>query len=220
MPTRRRASHSTATSSAAASQWLAPAPALKQAERRLQLTARALQLVDRQGRVLGELPGRFETLDHRTAGTGLMVATVDKKRQQALLASTISQSSWGAPRYLPKTRYAIEGLCLYRDSAANDFLFLVGEEGIGEQWLVAEHGQLLAEARQVRALSLPPQSAFCQADDASHSLYVNEENVGLWRATKLLQKHPGARAGGRPVVAPVPEAWPKLPPAWLWCLGA
>jgi len=162
------------------SQWLAPTPALKQAER-LQLTARELQLIDRQGRVLGALPGRFETLDHRADGTGLMVATVDKKRQQALLARFDAQSGWGAPRYLPKTRYAIEGLCLYRDSAANDFLFLVGEEGIGEQWLVAEHGQPLAEARQVRALSLPPQSAFCQADDASHSLYVNEENVGLWR---------------------------------------
>jgi 3-phytase len=162
------------------SQWLAPTPALKQAER-LQLTARELQLIDRQGRVLGALPGRFETLDHRADGTGLMAATVDKKRQQALLARFDAQSGWGAPRYLPKTRYAIEGLCLYRDSAANDFLFLVGEEGIGEQWLVAEHGQPLAEARQVRALSLPPQSAFCQADDASHSLYVNEENVGLWR---------------------------------------
>nr|WP_243054768.1 phytase [Pseudomonas sp. BP01] len=162
------------------SQWLAPTPALKQAER-LQLNAMGLQLVDRQGRVLGELPGRFETLDHRPDGTGLMVATVDKKRQQALLARFDAQSGWGAPRYLPKTRYAIEGLCLYRDSAANDFLFLVGEEGMGEQWLVAEHGQPLAEARQVRALSLPPQSGFCQADDASHSLYVNEENVGLWR---------------------------------------
>ncbi|MGE8385641.1 MAG: 3-phytase, partial [Pseudomonas putida] len=67
------------------SQWLAPTPALKQAER-LQLTARELQLIDRQGRVLGALPGRFETLDHRADGTGLMVATVDKKRQQALLA--------------------------------------------------------------------------------------------------------------------------------------
>ncbi|WP_258910010.1 phytase [Pseudomonas putida] len=162
------------------SQWLAPTPALKQAER-LQLTAKSLQLVDRQGRVLGELPGRFETLDHRTDGTGVLVATLDKKRQQALLARFEAQSGWGAPRYLPKTRYAIEGLCLYRDSAANDFLFLVGEEGIGEQWLVAEHGQPLTEARQVRALSLPPQSAVCQADDASHSLYVNEENVGLWR---------------------------------------
>lgn len=162
------------------SQWLAPTPTFNQAER-LQLAAKSLQLVDSQGRVLGELPGRFETLDHRADGTGLLVATLDKKRQQALLARFEAPGGWSAPHYLPKTRYAIEGLCLYRDSAANDFLFLIGEEGIGEQWLVAEQGKPLAEARQVRAMSLPPQSAFCQAEDASHSLYVNEENVGLWR---------------------------------------
>ncbi|WP_205299964.1 phytase [Pantoea sp. Tr-811] len=165
---------------AQASQWLAPAPALKQGGR-LQLAAKALQVLDGQGRVLGELPGRFETLDHRAEGDGLLVATLDKQRQQALLARFDASSGWGAPHYLPATRYAIEGLCLYRDSAANDFLFLVGEEGIGEQWLVAEHAQPLAEARLVRSLSLPPQSAFCQVDDASHSLFINEENVGLWR---------------------------------------
>ncbi|QXH53550.1 phytase [Pseudomonas fakonensis] len=162
------------------SQWLAPLPFMHQAER-LQVAAKALQVVDAQGRVLGELAGRFETLDHRADANGLLVATLDKKRQQALLTRLGSDGQWAAPLYLPKTRYAIEGLCLYRDSARNDFLFLVGEEGIGEQWLVGHAGVPLAEARQVRALSLPPQSSFCQADDASHSLYVNEESVGLWR---------------------------------------
>ncbi|MFJ4348880.1 phytase [Pseudomonas sp. NPDC089401] len=165
---------------AQASQWLAASPALAQAQR-LQLAAKALQVVDGQGRVLGELPGRFEGLDQRGDSAGVLVTTLDKKRQKALLARFDAKIGWSTPHYLPKTRYAIEGLCLYRDSAANDFLFLVGEEGVGEQWLVAEHGQPLAEARLVRALSLPPQSGFCQADDSSHSLYVNEENVGLWR---------------------------------------
>ncbi|MGE8170349.1 phytase [Pseudomonas putida] len=164
----------------AAVQWLAPLPFMKQAER-VQVAAKALQLVDHQGRVLSELAGRFESLDHRIDDRGLLVATLDKRRQQALLARLDASGQWGAPLYLPKTRYAIEGLCLYRDSARNDFLFLVGEEGIGEQWLVAQAGRPLPEARQVRALSLPPQSAFCQVDDSSHALYVNEENVGLWR---------------------------------------
>ncbi len=162
------------------SQWLAPLPFIEHAER-VQLAAKALQLVDHQGRVLSELAGRFEALDHRGDDSGLLVATLDKRRQQALLARLDAGGQWSAPLYLPKTRYAIEGLCLYRDSARNDFLFLVGEEGIGEQWLVAQAGHPLPEARQVRALSLPPQSEFCQVDDRTHSLYVNEENVGLWR---------------------------------------
>ncbi|SDI81150.1 3-phytase [Pseudomonas flavescens] len=160
-------------------QWLAPQSFLANAER-LQIGPKALQVSDRNAQLLSELPGRFETLDHRADAGGLLVATLDKKRQQALVAR-LQGDAWGSAHYLPKTRFAIEGLCLYRDSVRNDYLFLVGEEGIGEQWLVAENGRPLNEARQVRALSLPPQSGFCQVDDRSESLYVNEENVGVWR---------------------------------------
>lgn len=158
---------------------LAPLPFLAAAER-LQIDAGGLQVIGHAGQLLSQLPGRFETLDHRADDSGLLVATLDKKRQQALLAR-LEGERWGNVLYVPKTRFAIEGLCLYRDSARNDFLFLLGEEGIGEQWLVALDGKPLSEARQVRALSLPPQSSFCQVDDRSDSLYVNEEQVGVWR---------------------------------------
>ncbi|MGG2399118.1 phytase [Pseudomonas sp. SH1-B] len=161
-------------------QWLAPLPFLPGAER-LQVSGKSLQVSGADGRVLSELPGRFETLDQRADASGLLVATLDKKRQQALLTRLEADRQWSAPLYLPKTRFAIEGLCLYRDSARNDFLFLVGEEGIGEQWLVADNGRPLAQPSRVRALSLPPESSFCQVDDRSDSLYVNEENVGVWR---------------------------------------
>ena len=161
-------------------QWLAPLPFLAGAER-VQVAGKSLQVIAADGQVLSELPGRFATLDQRADDDGLLIATLDKKRQQALLTRLDGTRQWSAPSYLPKTRFAIEGLCLYRDEARNDFLFLVGEEGIGEQWLVAERGRPLAQAQQVRALSLPPASSFCQVDDASASLYVNEEGVGLWR---------------------------------------
>ncbi|XXF09975.1 phytase [Pseudomonas sp. D2-3] len=161
-------------------QWLAPLAFLADAQR-LQVAHSGLQVIGRDGQILSELPGRFETLDHRVDSDGVLVASLDRKRQQALLTRLDSARQWSAPRYLPKTRFAIEGLCLYRDSARNDFLFLVGEEGTGEQWLVAEQGSPLAEPGRVRTLSLPPQSGFCQVDDRSESLYVNEENVGLWR---------------------------------------
>ncbi len=160
-------------------QWLT-LPFLSSAER-LQIADKGLQMIGRDGQVLNELPGRFETLDHRADAYGVLVASLDRKRQQALLTRFDAAQQWSAPRYLPKTRFAIEGLCLYRDSARNDFLFLVGEEGVGEQWLVAEQGRPLAAPSRVRTLSLPPQSGFCQVDDRSDSLYVSEENVGLWR---------------------------------------
>ena len=161
---------------------------------RIQLDAKGLHLVDASGRTLAEYAGRFEGLDHRADQQGLLLATVERKRQQAMLIGLDAKRAWSQPLYLPRTAFAIEGLCLYRDSARNDFVFLVGEEGVGEQWLVASQGRLLGEARRVRGLSLPPESAFCQTDDATAQLYVNEENVGLWRypadAEAPLQREP------------------------------
>jgi 3-phytase len=144
-------------------------------------SARGLQVLDRQNQVLAELPGRFESLDHRADANGLLIATIDKKRQQAMVVRLDGKQRWGTPRLVPKTRFGLEGLCLYRDGAANDFLFLLGEEGVGEQWLVASKGRPLAEPLKVRGLSVPPESEYCQVDDGSDSLYVNEEGVGIWR---------------------------------------
>ena len=153
-----------------------------------------LQLLKADGQVLSQLDGRFKGLDQRLVDNGLLVASLDSKRQQALLVRLQRDKGWSTPLYLPKRDFAIEGLCLYRDSARNSFVFLLGAEGIGEQWLVASDDQPLAVAQRVRGLSLPPLSEYCQSDDASDSLYVNEENLGLWRygaaAEAPLQRRP------------------------------
>jgi len=153
-----------------------------------------LQLLSADGRVLSQLDGRYKGLDLRREQDALLVASLDSKRQQALLVQLHKDTGWSTPLYLPKRDFPVEGLCLYRDSARNSFVFLMGAEGVGEQWLVASDGKPLAEAQRVRSLSLPPLSEYCQADDASDSLYVNEENVGFWRygaaAEAPLQRRP------------------------------
>jgi 3-phytase len=149
------------------------------AERLLSSERQGLFLLDRQGASLAHLPGTFGALDHRSGASGLLVATLDVDRQQALLVD-LRQRRWGQPQYLPRPAYKIDGLCLYRDAAHNEYLFLIGEEGIGEQWLVAQHETPLTEPLRVRGLSLPPASEHCQVDDAAERLYVNEEGVGLW----------------------------------------
>lgn len=140
-----------------------------------------LYLLDEQGARLAHLPGRFGALDQRVDAEGLLLASVDIDRQQpVLVALRGAERRWGAPVYLPRASFKVDGLCLSRDEADNQFLFLVGEEGMGEQWLVAQGLQPLAEPRLVRRLSLPPASEHCRVDDAAELLYVNEENVGLW----------------------------------------
>ena len=143
--------------------------------------SRGVELLDAQGARLSGVEGRFEGLDHRVGKDGLLIATLDRKRQQAVLLGLDRQHRWSQPLYVPKTRFAIEGLCLYRDAGRNGYLFLVGEEGIGEQWLVAAGQRLLATPKRVRGLSLPPESSYCQVDDQAGELLVNEENVGFWR---------------------------------------
>lgn len=149
------------------------------ADRLLSSERQGLFLLDRQGASLAHLPGTFGALDHRIGARGLLVAALDVDRQQALLVD-LRQPGWGQPHYLPRPAYKIDGLCLYRDAAQNEYLFLIGEEGIGEQWLVAQHETPLAKPLRVRGLSLPPASEHCQVDDDTERLYVNEEGVGLW----------------------------------------
>lgn len=138
-----------------------------------------LRLLDAQGKTLSQVAGSFAGLDSRPLGDNVLVASQDKARQQVALFSLDPKTrEWQTPTYLPKRDYAVNGVCLYRDQASNVYLFTVGEEGKGEQWLVAADSKQLAAPLLVRSLPMPPQAKFCQVEDAAQQLFVNEENVG------------------------------------------
>ena len=140
-----------------------------------------LLLLDPQGTTLAQLKGSFTSLDSRAAGAQVLVASLDNARQQAMLVGLDPATrTWGEPHYLPARDFAVNGLCLYRDDADNLLLFLVGEEGKGEQWLVGHGASLSPQPQRVRGLPLPPEAQFCQVDDGANRLLVNEENVGWW----------------------------------------
>jgi 3-phytase len=140
-----------------------------------------LLLLDDQGRELARFNGAFDGLDTRALGANALVTSLDSSRQQALLVSLDPQKrQWGTPLYLPTRDFPVNGLCLYRDEASNLFVFLVGEEGRGEQWLVGHGEQLSETAQRVRGLPLPPDATTCQVQDDASQLFVNEERVGWW----------------------------------------
>lgn len=148
---------------------------------RLASAREGLFLLDDQGRELTRLKGAFDGLDSRALGANVLVASLDSTRQQALVVSLDPHSrQWGTPLYLPPRDFPVNGLCLYRDEASNVFVFLVGEEGKGEQWLVGAGEQLGATAQRVRGVPLPPDAKTCQVQDDSQQLFVNEERVGWW----------------------------------------
>ena len=148
---------------------------------RLASAREGLLLLDAQGRELTRLKGNFEGLDSRALGTNVLVASLDTLRQQALLVSLDPQKrQWGTPLYLPTRDFPVNGLCLYRDEASNLFVFLIGEEGKGEQWLVGNGERLNDIAQRVRGLPLPPDAKVCQVQDSANQLFVNEQRVGWW----------------------------------------
>lgn len=148
---------------------------------RLASAREGLLLLDAQGRELTRLEGTFEGLDSRPLGANVLVASLDSARQQALLVSLDPHKRrWGTPLYLPTRDFPVNGLCLYRDDANNLFVFLMGEEGKGEQWLVGNDEHLSDTAQRVRGLPLPPDAKTCQVQDGANQLFVNEERVGWW----------------------------------------
>ncbi|MBB3102646.1 phytase [Azomonas macrocytogenes] len=155
-----------------------------------------LSLLDSEGRELARLPGSYASLDSRSAGHQLIVAALDETAQQATLVSLDPAGrQWSPPQLLPARDYALAGLCLYRDETANLHLFLLGEEGRGEQWLVGNDARLLDEPRLVRTLPLPPEAAHCQVDDGANLLFVDEAGAGLW----AYPAHPEADTTRQPV---------------------
>lgn len=157
---------------------------------------KGIVIEDKQGQQLSLLKGNFGSIDHRFIHKGLLIATVDVDRQQAMVAifdKTTHQ--WNQPVYIPQPAFKIDGVCLYQDEAHNGFMFLVGEEGHGEQWLVSDANTSVAQPKLIRRLSTPPNSEYCQVDDQQSVMYINEENVGIW----AYQAHPEADLIRNPV---------------------
>lgn len=157
---------------------------------------KGIVIEDKQGQQLSLLKGNFGSIDHRFVDEGLLLATVDVDRQQAMVAIFDKTShQWNQPVYIPQPAFKIDGVCLYQDEAHNGFMFLVGEEGHGEQWLVSDANTSVAQPKLIRRLSTPPNSEYCQVDDQQSVMYINEENVGIW----AYQAHPEADLIRNPV---------------------
>ncbi|WP_371923529.1 phytase [Pseudomonas sp. OIL-1] len=168
---------------------------------RLAADADGISLLDASGERLAQHPGNFTTLDVRHQNNQLLIATTEAASQQPNLLQTDAGSLVVQRQLvLPSSDYRIENLCLYQDESQNLHLFIVGEEGMGDQWLVGSVNGLLGSAAHVRSLRLPPKSEHCAVDDQQHLLYVSEESVGIW----AYGAHPEAELSRQPVdmVAP------------------
>lgn len=160
-----------------------------------------LALLDATGNVLAHKPGSFTGLDVRGVGTEGVIATLDRARRQVLVqAFNTATLQWGESQYLPVVDFAVEGLCLGQDAQGHLFLFLLGEESQGAQWLMGRDAGLLPMPLHVRSLAMPPRAQFCQVDDTTGQVLVNEAGVGLWQ----FAMHPETDLQRQPVALRAP----------------
>ncbi|KSB89788.1 3-phytase [Caulobacter vibrioides] len=78
--------------------------------------------------------------------------------------------------------YAGEGVCLHRGARDGAlYAFTLGVAGQMDQWLLFPTADGKLDGRIVRRLHLSSEAKYCVSDDATGSLYVAQEAVGIWR---------------------------------------
>lgn len=109
---------------------------------------------------------------------------LDVQTPRVVLFAIQDSSGELEPRSLPglDIEDAYEGLCAYRSNLDGEaYLFLLRASGRIEQWWLQGVDGKSVRARHARNLNLASESTFCAADTASHSLYVAEKGIGIWR---------------------------------------
>lgn len=151
---------------------------------RFALGKTALELHDDSGRLLGRHAVRAKHMDQR-ADDGLLAVLQDADSGQIQLwraagGRMTRAATWPAPAV------EVAQLCLHRDAQGLLQLFLLGKEGLSEQWLI-RGGQALP----VQRLATPLEPSACRVRDAEATLYIAEPGVGLWAQSA------NAERGGR-----------------------
>lgn len=143
----------------------------------LALEKRALRLLDAGGTERARLALRAEHMDLRPAPPGALAVLVESDTQRTLGVTVDTTAMTLSSRPLIEApRHPVEALCLWRDAQGLLHGFVVGEEGIAEQWLLRDDAPPLSQ----RQLALPPGIRSCRVDDAAGWLYLAEPGVGLW----------------------------------------
>ena len=136
---------------------------------------------------------KAELLDSRAnaASSDMVFATiVEPGHVPTLFSVDVASAKISELMRLPVPGFQVENLCLQRDVSDNLYVYLLDERGIAEHWLILDR-QGKALARHIRNLPIPPNSKACSVDDASASLYIAEEGIGIWHYGASAESAPG-----------------------------
>jgi 3-phytase len=150
-----------------------------------------LYLYDMQGKVLQFLPvGKMNNVDLREGfelgGEKIVLVAASnrtdksiglyrldtQKRELVNVADGLQPTGLGDPY----------GVCMYRSPKdRRTYVFVNGDDTRKRQWELVATAQGRVTAKLVRDMNFDSQTEGCVADDHNGTLYVNEEDVALWR---------------------------------------
>jgi len=177
----------------------------------LTLDKHGLRLFNAAGQERDRIAVRAKQLDTRIDGNRVLAVFLEADTQRPLPVMVDVQAGKLvklAP--FPVPTFSVEASCLYRDAQQLDHLFLIGKDGLAEQWVMQGEQRSL-----VRKLALPPHAKHCRVDDGAQRLLVSEANMGVWaydaesegmgkREVVALRKPYGQLDGGAGALAVLP----------------
>lgn len=126
----------------------------------------------REGFRLGGREVALVTAGNRTT-LGVSIYALDPRARQLVEVADGVQASGLSDPY---------GSCMYRSARTGRFyLFLGDPDGLVRQWELVATREGRVRLRHARDLRFGSQTEGCVADDETGTLYVAEEDVGLWR---------------------------------------
>jgi 3-phytase len=144
-----------------------------------------LNVYDLSGKLRSSLPaGRVNNVDLRPAHGQVIVAASDRndvtKAKLALFALDTRAAALAELGRFDAGAGEAYGLCMYAPANGRLYAFVVMKDGtIAQMEIFRENGRLRAD--RVRTMKLATQSEGCVADDRTGTLFVAEEDVGIWR---------------------------------------
>ncbi|GAB3315473.1 phytase [Luteimonas notoginsengisoli] len=150
-----------------------------------------LYVYDMQGKVVQFLPdGKMNNVDLREGfelgGERVVLVTASNRTDDSIaiyrldtanrrlvdVADGVQPTGFGDPY----------GLCMYRSARDGAmYVFVNGDDTGKRQWHLVDAGNGRVRADPVREMTFDSQTEGCVADDDSGVLYVNEEDVAMWR---------------------------------------
>ena len=152
-----------------------------------------LHVYDMAGQSLQFVPdGKMNNVDlregFRLGGRPVTLVTASDRTNKAIAVYELDNANRRlvniADGILPSGLSDPYGLCMYRSPRIGKYyVFISDPDGLVRQWELVPTRTGKVRAKQVRELRFSSQTEGCVADDHTQTLYVGEEDIGLWSVT-------------------------------------